>query len=143
MIAQIIAWAVTLAVLLIIEAATAQLVTIWFAAGALVSLIAAAIGTPIWLQLLLFGVVSGITLAVTRPLVRKVTKRKPESLNAERCVGDTAIVTEKIDNIEAKGAVKVGGVVWSARSLSGSVIEEGEKVIIEKIDGVKLIVREV
>lgn len=138
----IILWAVALVLLLIVEGATAQLVTIWFAAGALVALIAALFGAPLWLQVALFIIVSGVTLAATRPLVKKITKRKAQALNADRCIGETAVVTETIDNIRATGAVKVGGVVWTARSSDGSVIEEGKTVTVEKIEGVKAIVKE-
>ncbi len=138
----IILWAVALVLLLIVEGATAQLVTIWFAAGALVALIAALFGAPLWLQVALFIIVSGVTLAATRPMVKKITKRKAQALNADRCIGETAVVTETIDNIRASGAVKVGGVVWTARSSDGSVIEEGKTVTVERIEGVKAIVKE-
>ncbi|MBR0112816.1 MAG: NfeD family protein [Clostridia bacterium] len=139
----IVIWAVALVVLLAIEGATAQLVTIWFAAGALAALIAAALHAPIWLQVVLFVVVSGITLVATRPLVKKIVKRKTQPLNADRCIGETAVVTEEIDNIRATGAVKVGGVVWTARSSGGEIIEKDKNVVIEKIEGVKLIVKEI
>ena len=138
----IILWAVALVLLLIVEGATAQLVTIWFAAGALVALIAALFGAPLWLQVALFIIVSGVTLAATRPMVKKMTKRKAQALNADRCIGESAVVTETIDNIQATGAVKVGGVVWTARSSDGSVIEEGKTVTVERIEGVKAIVKE-
>ena len=137
----IIMWAVAFVLLLIVEGATAQLVTIWFAAGALVALIAAALKAPLWLQIALFVVVSAITLVATRPIVRKITNRKAENLNAERIVGRQAIVTERIDNLEGTGAVKVDGLIWTARSADDSVFEQGSRVTIEKIEGVKAIVR--
>ena len=137
----IIMWAVAFVLLLIVEGATAQLVTIWFAAGALVALIAAALKAPLWLQIALFVVVSAITLVATRPIVRKITNRKAENLNAERIVGRQAIVTERIDNLEGTGAVKVDGLIWTARSADDSVLEQGSRVTIEKIEGVKAIVR--
>lgn len=140
--AFIIGWAIALVVLLIIEGATAQLVTIWFAAGALAALIATFCGAKLWLQITLFIVVSGVTLAATRPLVKKITHAKAQPLNADRCIGETAVVTETIDNISGKGAVKVGGIVWTARSEGGEIIEEGKNVVIEKIEGVKVIVKE-
>lgn len=140
---NIIIWAVVLALLIVVELATAQLVTIWFAAGALVALIAASLNANVWIQLLLFGVVSGITLAATRPLVKKITNRQAEPMNADRCIGEKAVVTERIDNVAGVGAVKVGGIIWSARSSSGEVIEQDKTVEIEKIDGVKVIVKEV
>lgn len=134
-------WAVALVTLVIIEASTAQLVTIWFAVGALAALISQMLGAQVWLQWVIFVVVSGAVLAATRPLVKKYAKPKIQPTNADRCIGQTAVVTEGIDNVAGKGAVKVGGVIWSARSESGENIKENEKVTITKIDGVKLIVR--
>lgn len=134
-------WAVALVTLVIIEASTAQLVTIWFAVGALAALISQMLGAQVWLQWVIFVVVSGAVLAATRPLVKKYAKPKIQPTNADRCIGQTAVVTEGIDNVAGKGAVKVGGVIWSARSESGENIQENEKVTITKIDGVKLIVR--
>lgn len=134
-------WAVVLVTLVIIEASTAQLVTIWFAVGALAALISQMLGAQVWLQWLIFVVVSGTVLAATRPLVKKYAKPKIQPTNADRCIGQTAVVTEGIDNVAGKGAVKVGGIIWSARSESGESIQENEKVTITKIDGAKLIVR--
>lgn len=136
----ILMWAATLVILLIIEGATAQLVTIWFAAGALAALIAAALNAPLWLQITLFVVVSAVTLIATRPLVKRITNRKAENLNADRIIGRQAIVTERIDNLEGTGSVKVDGLVWTARSEDDDVLEQGSKVTIVKIEGVKVIV---
>lgn len=134
-------WAIMLVAFIVIEAVTAQLVTIWFAVGALSSLIAQMLGAEVWLQWVVFVAVSAIVLAVTRPLVKKFAKPKVQPTNADRCIGQSAVVTEKIDNIAGKGAVKVGGVLWTARSETGDVIEENQEVTVTKIDGVKLIVR--
>ena len=138
----IIMWAVALVLLLIVEGATAQLVTIWFAAGALAALTAAALKAPLWLQITLFVVVSAVTLAATRPIVKKITNRKAESLNADRIIGRQAIVTERIDNLEGTGTIKVDGLTWTARSADDSVFEPGSQVTIDKIEGVKAIVRQ-
>ena len=138
----VILWAVALVAFLIIEGATAQLVTIWFAAGALVSLIAAVLKAPVWLQVVLFVGVSAVTLFATWPIVKKIRNRKAENLNANRVIGQTAVVTETIDNIEGTGSVKIDGVVWTARTADQSRIESGKLVIIEKIEGVKVIVKE-
>lgn len=139
---NVIIWAVALVAFLIIEGATAQLVTIWFAAGALVSLIAAVFKAPFWLQIVLFVGVSAVTLFATWPLVRRIRNRKAESLNADRVIGQTAVVTETIDNIEGTGSVKIDGVVWTARTADEAPIEAGAQVTIERIEGVKVIVKE-
>ena len=139
--AMLIFWIVLLVVLVIVEAATAQLVTIWFAAGAAAALIAERCHAPEWLQWIIFIAVSVIALIATRPLVRKVTKNKRQPTNADRCIGQTAVVLEEINNIEGKGQVQVNGIPWTARSLDGTVFKKDELVTVERIDGVKLIVK--
>ncbi len=138
---MLIFWIAMLVILIVVEAVTAQMVTIWFAAGAAAALVAEILGAEVWLQWIIFVAVSAITLVATRPLVRKLTKTKVQPTNADRCIGQTAIVVEDIDNIEGKGQVHVNGVVWTARSSDGAVFKKDERVTVEKIDGVKLIVK--
>ena len=139
--AMMIFWIVLLVVLIIVEAVTAQLVTIWFAAGAAAALIAELCGLQQWLQWVIFIAVSAVALIATRPLVRKVTNKTVQPTNADRCIGQTAVVIEDIDNIEGKGQVHVNGITWTARSSDGSVFRKDERVTVEKIEGVKLIVK--
>ena len=134
-------WLVLLVVFVVFEAATVQLVSVWFALGALAALIAAICHGPAWLQITLFIVVSAISFAVTRPLVKKFSTSKIQKTNADRCIGDTAVVTEEINNLEAKGLGKVDGNIWTARSENNDIIPAGEKVTVIKIEGVKLIVK--
>ena len=138
---MLIFWIVLLIVLIVVEAVTAQMVTIWFAAGAVAAIAAELLGAQVWLQWTVFIVVSVIALVATRPLVRKLTKTRVQPTNADRVIGQAAVVTEEIDNIAAKGQVSVGGTVWTARSADGTVISKDEKVTVEKIEGVKLIVK--
>lgn len=138
--AMLIFWIALLVVLVVIEAVTAQLVTIWFAAGAAAAIVAELLGAQSWLQWLIFITVSTVTLIVTRPLVRKATKQKIQPTNADRCIGQTAVVTEDIDNIAGKGQVHVNGITWTARSSDGTAFAKDQQVKVERIDGVKLIV---
>ncbi len=138
---MLIFWIALLVIFVIVEAVTAQMVTIWFAAGAAAAIVAEVLNAPVYLQWIVFVVVSAITLVATRPLVKKLTKAKIQPTNADRCIGQTAIVVEDINNIEGKGQVQVGGIVWTARSSDGTVFAKDERVTVEKIDGVKLIVR--
>lgn len=135
-----IAWAALLIVLCIVEANTANLVTIWFAAGALVTLIAIACGLPPAWQIPVFIISSVVFLALTRPLIKKKFSPNTEKTNFDRVIGKTAIVKEDITPDKFSGTVSVDGKIWSAISIDGSVIEAGEKVSVEAIDGVKLIV---
>lgn len=134
-------WVVALVVFLIVEAVTAGLVSIWFVFGSLVALICAALGAAVWLQIFWFVIVSVATLVLTRPLVKRYVDSRSVATNADRSIGRAAVVTERIDNLAAIGAVKLDGVVWTARSTDDAVaIETGERVTVRAIEGVKLIV---
>lgn len=134
-------WVVALVVFLIVEAVTAGLVSIWFVFGSLVALICAALGAAVWLQIFWFVIVSVATLVLTRPLVKRYVASRSVATNADRSIGRAAVVTERIDNLAATGAVKLDGVVWTARSTDDAVaIETGERVTVRAIEGVKLIV---
>lgn len=134
-------WVVALVVFLIVEAVTAGLVSIWFVFGSLVALICAALGAAVWLQIFWFVIVSVATLVLTRPLVKRYVDSRSVATNADRSIGRAAVVTERIDNLAATGAVKLDGVVWTARSTDDAVaIETGKRVTVRAIEGVKLIV---
>lgn len=126
----------------VIEALTAGLVSIWFVAGALAALVAALLDTSFLVQLALFAVVSAIALAATRPLVRKMTTGKIVPTNADRVLGQEAKVTETIDNENSTGAVYADGKTWTARSADDTVIRRGSVVVIERMEGVRLFVKE-
>lgn len=124
----------------VIEAVTVQLVTIWFAVGSLVALIANIAGASLLVQWIVFVVVSAVCLLATRPLVKKLVNVKAQPTNADRCIGATALVTEDINNEIGTGQVNVKGTIWTARSLNGELIEKDASVVIEKIEGVKVLV---
>ena len=133
-------WLIIMVLFLAVEAATVGLVCIWFAAGALIALLAAMCGAQLWLQIVLFLVVSAATLYFTRPLVKKFVNSRVEPTNADMVIGKECRVTETVDNIAGTGAVYVDGKTWTARSASDEVIPEGALVTAKSIDGVKLIV---
>ncbi|MCQ2474599.1 MAG: NfeD family protein [Clostridia bacterium] len=138
---EFILWIVSLIAFIVVEAVTAQLVTIWFAAGALCALVAEVLDAPLWLQLTIFVVVSAITLAATRPLVKKMKSNPSVSTNADSIIGQKALVTEDIDNLAAKGRADINGMSWSARSEDNTKIPAGTEVVVRRIEGVKLIVK--
>lgn len=133
-------WIALAVVFGVVEAATAQIVTIWFAIGAIGALIANAAGAGVTVQLSVFVAVSILTLIIARPYLKKFTKTEMQRTNADMYIGETAVVLEEIDNTRGTGQVKVKGSVWTARSRNNSVIPAGENVCVEKIEGVKLIV---
>ena len=112
----------------------------WFAAGSLAALISAALGAGIWLQVVLFFVVSLVVLWFARPFFKTYVNAKRQPTNADRAIGASGFVTETIDNLAGTGTVSLNGRQWTARSVTGAVIEKGSLVTVERIEGVKLMV---
>ena len=133
-------WLAALVFFLVIEGATAQLVSIWFVLGALAALIVNLLHGSMWLQIAAFVIVSVLALIFSRPIIRKLTKGRVSATNADRIIGTTCMVTEAIDNIAGTGAVSAAGKIWTARSRDGEPIPEGTLVTVSAIEGVKAIV---
>ncbi|MGN0522392.1 MAG: NfeD family protein [Eubacterium sp.] len=133
-------WAAAIVIFAIVEAMTAQLVSIWFVVGAIAAFIAALLNANALVQVIIFIAVTVLALVITRPLVKKYIHPKKEHTNADRVIGQTAVTIEEIDNINATGQVKIDGKIWSARSTDNTVIPVDTKVIVDKISGVKLYV---
>ena len=137
---EVITWLILLILFCAVEASTISMVCLWFAAGSLVAMVAGLLNAPFWLQGLLFVVVSGILLAALRPMVRKFVTPKLTKTNVDSVIGSTGRVTAAVDNIAAAGQVKLGAMVWTARSTSGDPIPEGTLVKADRIEGVKVFV---
>lgn len=137
-------WFVLMVVFLLVEAACPiHLISIWFAAGALVATAVSLLGGPIWLQITLFLVVSAALLAALWPFVKKFLKPGVVKTNVDAIVGSTGYVTADIDNVSATGQVKLGSMEWTARSSAGSIMKAGTLVKVDRIEGVKAYVSEV
>ena len=135
-------WLVVLIVSIGVEVATLGLTSIWFAGGAVVAVIAAALQAPIWLQILLFFAVSLLLLFFTRPVAVRYFNKDRVRTNVESMIGRQAIVTSEIDNLQGIGQVTVGGQEWSARTeKDGLNLQPGTVVDIMAVSGVKLIVK--
>ncbi len=133
-------WLVLMVVFLIAEASTVAMVSLWFAAGSLVALIASLLGAPLWLQITLFLAVSAVLLASLRTVIRKHFTPKLTATNVDAVIGSRGYVTADIDNVSATGTVKLGAMEWTARSATGEIIQAGTLVKVEKIEGVKVFV---
>ena len=133
-------WFVLAVVFLLIEGNTVMLVSVWFAAGGLAAMLAALLGAPFWLQLILFLGISAGLLALLRPLVRKYIKPKVTATNVDSLIGSRGYVTETVDNLAATGQVKLGAMPWTARSTDGTPIETGTLVRVDRVEGVKAFV---
>ena len=134
-------WMVLMVGFLIFEASCpCHLVSIWFAAGSLAAMIVALLQGQVWLQVVVFLVVSIGLLIAMFPLVKKYLKPKIVNTNVDAVIGSQGYVTEAVDNLDAVGQVKLGGMFWTARSTSGEPIEKGTLVQVDKIEGVKVFV---
>ena len=134
-------WIVIAVVAAIIEGCTTQLVSLWFAIAAVVTAIVSVFTGNLLIQLAVFVVISTICIIATRPLAKKLRSSTGDiPTNCDRYLGKIADVIVDINNIEAVGQVKVEGSVWSARSSTGEPLPVGTKVIVNKIEGVRMIV---
>lgn len=135
----------TLAVVFAIgEVVTTGFFLLWFAIGAAVSAVAAALGLGLVGQLTIFLAVSALLILFTRPLVhRMIEKRRPAyQTNVGALVGKIGTVVRRVDAMDVSGQVKIEGEVWTAFT-AGAAIPEGALVLIDRVDGVKLHVRPV
>lgn len=137
---EIIIWAVAFIVLTIFEVQTLQFVSIWFALSALVTMFLAIAGVALWIQIVVFILLSTLLLLISRPFVKKFIHVKSIPTNVELDIGKPASVIEEINNNIMKGRVRINGVDWSARSVDDTVIPVGTTVIIKEINSTKLYV---
>lgn len=137
-------WLVLVIILLVIEIATVNLTTIWFAGGAIAAFFSTFFGAGAAMQRTIFVVLSLVLLVLTRPAAVKYMRRGHVKTNAESLIGKLAVVTGRIDNLAQSGEVMIADVSWTARSRKeGEVIPEGSRVRICAIEGVKLIVERI
>lgn len=135
-------WLIMFVVLLVIEILTMGLTTVWFAGGALVAFVLAYIGFGLPVQIIVFLLISIGLLVLTRPIAMKFFNQERQKTNAESLIGQKAVVIEKIDTLHGTGRAEVNGMEWSAKTDDADMIIEAEEVvIIEGIQGVKLIVK--
>lgn len=132
-------WAISFLGLLLVEFLTVGLVSIWFAVGALGALITSFITESVLIQTIVFVIISVITLIVTKPLMKKFKVTNFEPTNSDRVIGKVVEVTKEIKSNEY-GEVVIFGTVWLAASDKNHKV--GSKVVVQKIEGNKLIVKE-
>ncbi len=135
-------WLIAFVVLLVVEILTMGLTTIWFAGGALAAFGVGIIGMGTIVQIVVFIIVSLVLMFLTRPWAVKYFNKDREKTNADSLIGQQAVVTETVDTLQAKGVVVINGLEWSAKTKEpNGLIEKDSIVIVEEIQGVKLIVR--
>ena len=136
-----IVWVIAVIGFVVLESLTVQFVSIWFSGGALCSLILFLIGRPISEQIIGFAVASAVLLLLTRPFVRKMTEKTKTNTNADSLIGKKEVITKATDGFGDGGEVKVEGKFWTVKGCDGEIFSEGDTVVVEKIEGVKLVVR--
>ena len=137
-------WAVVFIAALWIEAETADMVALWFIPGAIASLTLSFFNVIWWVQCIVFIALSAVLLVFAKTVLKKHLKKhlKVEKTDTDLLIGEIAVVTERIDNNEMTGAVKIQGKIWSARMADEcETAEVGEFVEVLSISGVKLICR--
>ena len=133
-------WFGIMVLCLAVEASTVNLVSIWFAGGALCAMITGLCGGELWLQVVLFLAVSILLLAALRPLTAKYFKPRLVKTNVDAIIGATGRVTEAIDNDQPAGRVKLAGMEWAARSTTSEPIPENTMIRVDRVEGVKVYV---
>ena len=136
-----ICWLAVFVLLIVIELATMGLTTIWFAGGAVAGFIASMLGANVVIQAVVFFVVSIVLLIFTRPYAVRYINSNKTKTNIDGLIGQEALVLEEINNIRETGCARLEGKEWTARSVDDSVIPADTVVIVERIEGVKLIVK--
>ena len=136
-------WTLTLIMCVLMEAATAALTAIWFMPAGFACLVMSLFNVPLPVQIVSYVVISAVTLIIAKAVLRRRGKLEPAPTptNADRVIGETAKVTVAIDNTAPAGEVMVRGQIWTARSATDDSFAAGEDVVVDRIEGVKLIVK--
>ena len=135
-------WLAVTAAALIVEFITAELVSVWFVGGGLVAMLLAGLGLDWYIHVPAFIVVSFLLMLCFRRLVMKKLNKGEVKTNAETVIGKEYELLTAIGFNQA-GSIRINGVVWTAVAEDDNAeIPAGTKVIIEKIEGNKYIVKE-
>lgn len=136
-------WSMVIVLMIVFELVTlGNLVTIWFAIGALASLLVSLVSKNITIQVVVFSIVSVVSIVLVRPITHKVLKGAETATNSDRLIGKQFILDFEITQ-EKWGLIEVNGIEWSATSFDHSQIDSGSLVEVLAIEGVKLIVKKV
>ena len=136
----VILWLVVMVATAFLELMTAGLTSIWMTGGALAALIVAGLHGPLWLQIVVFVVVTGALLILTRPIAMRYLDTKKVASNVDEAIGTRVKVLEAVNNADETGKAMYNGVEWTARSKYDAVtFAQGELAIVVAVVGVKLI----
>lgn len=136
-------WFLIAVIFIAVEAFTPSFFLIWFGIGSFVAAILALIGINEVIQIVIFILISMITMAFARPLVKNfIYKGKgPEKSNIYSIIGTKAIVLKEVTELKGKVKVLSTGETWSAYTREHfQPIKEDVQVVVEEVDGAKLVV---
>ena len=134
-------WLALILAFVVVESVTYQLLCIWFALGSIGGLITSLITDNQTAQIVVFLIISVISLIALRPIAKKTFKSQDLKTNVDGLKGKKVIITEDVCNIKSQGEGKVDGMVWTVRSADGKDIPKDSIAVVEKVEGVKLIVK--
>ncbi len=136
-------WLIASSIMFILEIFTVGFLLFFPAIGAFLAFIFAVFRATSEIQVIVFVVSSLLMIAFIRPIVTKFFKSKDIAMNSRSLIGKNGIVIKTINNLEGKGQVKVAGEIWTAVSESDDEIAEGSTILVQKVEGVKLVVKKV
>lgn len=134
-------WLVIFLLLLAIEIVTLGLTTIWFAIGAIAAFVVTLCGLGTTVQLVVFIVVSIVSLILTRPIVVKYLNKDKIKTNVDELIGKNAIIVKDADGVNSFGEANLNGEIWMAKSFDGAYLKKDEIVEIVSVEGIKLVVK--
>ena len=137
-------WTLVCVVALILEVSSGTFYLMCFAIGAVGAVVVSLMGTPLWLQVLVFSVISAVSVFCVRPLLVKCLHlvQKERLSNASALVGRQGVVIEPI-SAERPGYVRVDGDEWRAVTADGTMIERGVNVRITAMNSIVVTVEPV
>lgn len=133
-------WIAAIIAFAVLELVTYQLVSVWFIIGSLGGLIMRLLGLDFAVQMIVFLVVSIASLCALRPMSMKLLKHDELKTNADSLIGREILITKAVDNINGSGEGIVNGMTWTVRGKDNAIIPDKSVAVIERIEGVKLIV---
>jgi len=133
-------WLIIAILFFILEMMGPGFLLFWVGVGALITMVVSLFVDSLVVQIGVFTISSILLLFCTRPFVKKFTKHDTTITNANSIIGKKAIVTKEINSLKGTGQIKINGEAWSAKSSNEDIIEEGAKVTVLNINGVKAIV---
>ena len=136
-----IVWLISAIAFGVLELVTTSLVSIWFVLGSVAAMIASLFDVPIWFQIVIFIIVSAVSLFVTRPIATKYLNNRTVKTNLDSLVGRKTTARTDIDNLKLSGKADLDGTTWIVVSEDDSLISAGEEIEVVKVEGAKLIVR--